>query len=162
MTNKYPSVSIREVATLLDVPRDAIVNAIAHGNIQPSGKGPRGHDVYPLNEILKPLYKRRGELDPASLSPSDRKNLADALLKEHDLQVKSANFLPRDAYRSATAEAYARCASSIRSIPDNLERRLGLTPEQSEYAEEVIDSILGSLYTDMKATHEKANAALAA
>lgn len=158
MTNKYPSVSIREVATLLDVPRDAIVNAIAHGNIQPSGKGPRGHDVYPLNEILKPLYKRRGELDPASLSPSDRKNLADALLKEHDLQVKSGNFLLREAYRSATAEAYARCASTIKGMPDHFERRMGLSPDQVEQAEEVVTLTLQTLYDDMRRAHEAANA----
>lgn len=150
-------VSIRSLSALTDQDRDTVRAAIGRAKIEPAGKL-GGYPAYRLSDAIKALLARHGDVDPSTLTPQDRKALADAKLREHTLSVKNGEYLPRDAYRNATAEAYARCASSIRSIPDNLERRLGLTPEQSEFAEEVIDRILGALHDEMKAAHEQAQA----
>ena len=71
------------------------------------------------------------------------------------LTARQGDANPREAYRNATAQSYARCASSIRSIPDGLERKLGLNPQQVEFAEEVITRILGTLHDDMRRAHEE-------
>jgi hypothetical protein len=152
-------VSIRSLSALTGQDRDTVRSNLNRADIEPAGQL-GGYPAYRLSDAIRAMLARHGDVDPATLTPQDRKALADAKLREHTLAIKSGEYLPRDAYRSATAEAYARCASSIRSIPDNLEHRLGLTPEQAEFAEEVIDRILGTLYTDMKATHE-ANTATA-
>ncbi len=147
-------VSIRSLAELSGQHRDAVRSAISRARLEPSGtRG--GYPSYSLKAALRALTARQGDANPETLTPTDRKALADAKLREHTLLVKEGEYLPREAYRNATAQSYARCASSIRSIPDGLERKLGLNPQQVEFAEEVITRILGTLHDDMRRAHEE-------
>ena len=150
-------VSIRSLSALSGADRDTIRSAIGRSKIEPAG-ALGGYPAYRLSDAIKALLARHGDVDPESLTPQDRKALADANLREHTLMIKNGSYLPREAFKNAVAVTYATCAQSILSLPDNLERRLGLTPEQSEVAEAVVDQILSTLYNDLKATHEQATA----
>lgn len=67
------------------------------------------------------------------------------LEREFNLAVKQAQYLPREAVGQASATALAVLTQSLRSIPDNLERACGLTPQQAEQAQQVIDAALAEL-----------------
>lgn len=71
--------------------------------------------------------------------------------REFEFAVKKGEYLPRDAQRSAAATALAVLTQSCRSIPDNLERSLGLAPEAVEQVAIQIDSALAEVAAAFKA-----------
>jgi len=99
------------------------------------------------------------ELDPEStdrLTIAVRKAKAVALkeesiagLKALELQVETKKYLPRDAYREATATLLATLSQALRSIPDTLERKYGLPPAALQYVEATIDEQLSSAATTL-------------
>lgn len=92
------------------------------------------------------------ELDPTSpdrLTIAVRKAMAVALkeesiagLKALELQVETKKYLPRDAFREATATLLATLSQALRSIPDTLERKHALSPEALKFVEDTIDKQL--------------------
>ncbi|QRM19713.1 DUF1441 family protein [Dechloromonas sp. TW-R-39-2] len=154
--SELPAMSIRGLSQLLDIDRDTVRSTIERAGIQPSSRR-GGYPAYALRDALRAMFSRRGaDLDPATLSPADRKNLADAKLKEQQLHIRTGEYMLRDAYKNATATAYATCAQAILSLPDNLERKCGLSSDQVETVENIVTNILDTLYSDMKRAHETA------
>lgn len=74
-----------------------------------------------------------------------RKEAALAGLNELQLKIKSGEYLPRDAYREATATLVAMLSQGLRSLPDLLERRCNLPPEALQMVEVAIDESLSHL-----------------
>jgi phage terminase Nu1 subunit (DNA packaging protein) len=70
---------------------------------------------------------------------------ARANLGELDYRIKSGQYVARAAVRQAAATAFATAAQAIRSIPDNLERRLAIEPALAASIEEVIDETLAEV-----------------
>jgi hypothetical protein len=60
-------------------------------------------------------------------------------------EIDSGNYLPRDAFREASATLLAEVAQGVRSLPDLLERKANLTAEQVAICERVIDEALSTL-----------------
>lgn len=79
-----------------------------------------------------------------------RNEKAKADLNELEFQIKSGQYVPRDAVRQAAATAFASVAQSLRSIPDSLERKINLDPGIAEKVGEVIDEVLDSLASDLE------------
>lgn len=73
-----------------------------------------------------------------------------AELTEQDYQKKAGELLDRAQVEQAAATVLATIAQTLRSIPDNMERVAGLTPEQAEEAERIIDSLCLSLHDKLK------------
>ena len=106
------------------------------------------------NEQMQARADAGEELDPEStdrLTIAVRKAKAVALkeesiagLKALELQVETKKYLPRDAYREATATLLATLSQALRSIPDTLERKHGLPPAALQYIEATIDEQLSS------------------
>lgn len=71
--------------------------------------------------------------------------------REFEFAVKKAEYLPRDIQRQAAATAIAVLTQSLRSIPDNLERSLGLKPETVEAVAIQIDEALAEVAAAFKA-----------
>lgn len=65
--------------------------------------------------------------------------------REFEFAIRRGEYLPRDAQRRAAATALAVLAQSVRSIPDNLERTLGLDPETVEQVAIQLDQALASV-----------------
>lgn len=74
-----------------------------------------------------------------------RKVEAEAGLKELELQIESGEYLPRDAYREATATALATLSQGLRSIPDTLERKHSIGPDLLQAIEVTIDDALAQV-----------------
>ena len=78
-----------------------------------------------------------------------------AQMAELDYKVKAGEYLPRDAVRQAAATAFATIAQTMRSIPDNVERRLGITPEIAEEISHLIDEAMADLSNELERMHER-------
>ncbi len=74
-----------------------------------------------------------------------RNEAAKAKLAELDLMVKTGEYVPRVAVRQAAATAMASLSQSLRSIPDNLERTLGISADVAEEVGKAIDATLNDL-----------------
>lgn len=71
--------------------------------------------------------------------------------REFNFAVTKGEYLPRVAQQTAAATALAILTQSLRSIPDNLERSLGLGPETVEQVAIEIDNALAEVALAFKA-----------
>lgn len=74
-----------------------------------------------------------------------RKEAANADLAELDVKIKTGQFGDRAQFRQAAATALASMVQTLRSIPDNLERKLGVAPEVAQEVGDQIDAALDEL-----------------
>lgn len=74
---------------------------------------------------------------------------------ELEFKRKSGELVPRDAVRQASATSFSVIAQSLRSISDNIERRLGIAPEVVVEIEKAIDEALDELANDLERMVEK-------
>lgn len=74
-----------------------------------------------------------------------RNELAKAELNELEVKIKTNEYAPRSAFRQASATALAALAQTLRSVPDNLERKLGVSPEIATEVGIQIDAALNDL-----------------
>ena len=79
-----------------------------------------------------------------------RNEMAKAELNELELKIKSREYGPRTAFRQAAATALASIAQTLRSVPDNLERRMGVSPEVAEEVGKQIDAALDDLASEFE------------
>jgi len=74
-----------------------------------------------------------------------RNEQSKADLNELEFRIKSKQYLPRAAIQQAAATAIASFAQTMRSVPDNLERTHGISPEIAEEVGKAIDLALQDL-----------------
>lgn len=79
-----------------------------------------------------------------------RNERAKALAGELELKIKAGEYVERASVIQACATAYASVAQTIRSIPDQLERKLGIAPELAEEIGRQLDEALGTLATEFE------------
>lgn len=94
---------------------------------------------------------------PADYVPSDdrldyeaaraRNESAKADLNELDLSIKRGEYVPRAKVQAATATALSALSQTLRSVPDNLERTLGLGPDIAQEVGLQIDAALDDMAT---------------
>lgn len=84
-----------------------------------------------------------------------RKEAALAAKAELEFRIKAGQYLPREAVRSALATAFQAVAQSLRSVPDNLERKLGVSPEVAESVGTSIDEAMGELAYSLELIHKE-------
>ena len=94
---------------------------------------------------------------PADYVPSDdrldyeaaraRNESAKADLNELDLAIKRGEYVPRAEVQAATATALSALSQTLRSVPDNLERPLGLSPDIAQEVGRQIDAALDDMAT---------------
>lgn len=85
--------------------------------------------------------KERIDLDKAKA----RNEQAKAELNELELAIKRGEFVERIAVKQSTATAFATLAQTLRSVPDNLERKLGVSPEVALEVGLLIDNALNDI-----------------
>jgi phage terminase Nu1 subunit (DNA packaging protein) len=101
------------------------------GEREGAGRKPAGYE--------KPQEKQDFDVARA------RHEAAKADLAEIEVKVKSGEWVSRSAVRQACATAFAAIAQGLRSIPDNLERKLGISGDIAEEVAGVIDEALNDL-----------------
>lgn len=85
-----------------------------------------------------------------------RNEAAKAELNEIEVLVKSKEYGSRAAFRQGCAMALAALAQTLRSVPDNLERRMGVSPEIAAEVGHQIDDALQDLATEFEMLTENA------
>lgn len=74
-----------------------------------------------------------------------RHEAAKADKAELDFKIQAGEYVPRAAYKQAAATLIATFAQTIRSLPDNMERRHGLAPEIAEAIGTDLDKAMQTL-----------------
>jgi hypothetical protein len=87
-----------------------------------------------------------------------QKEAALAATQELMYKRKAGMYLPRDDVRRAAATAFSSVAQSLRSIPDLLERQIGLDPTIAERIGVIIDNHLAELSEELKRLHTASTA----
>lgn len=83
-----------------------------------------------------------------------RNEAAKAALNELELAIRKGEYVERAAVREAASTALASLAQTLRSVPDNLERRLGLAPEIAQEVGMMIDQALDEVADQFEAMAE--------
>lgn len=79
-----------------------------------------------------------------------KKAAFDAQTAELEFNIKSGKYVLRADVQQAASTAFATISQSLRSIPDNLERRLGISPELSEEVGNQIDEAMNNLADELE------------
>ena len=79
-----------------------------------------------------------------------RNETAKAGINEIELKVKAGEYIARAAVQSASATALATMAQTMRSIPDNMERK-GISVEVCTMVEAIIDDVMAGLAQELEA-----------
>lgn len=112
------------------------------GSVAPARSRSGGHGGARANSGPKPA----GYVKPPEGQDYDkakaRNEAAKAGLNELELKIKSNEYLSRTAYREASATLLAELAQGLRSLPDTLERKFGLSPEALLHVEKTIDEAM--------------------
>lgn len=90
-------------------------------------------------------HETPGGVDPDSMPPQDRKAWYDSETRRRDLQVKDRELIPAQEVEQAIATAFAAISQGLLSLPDNIERRTGCSPEVVEAVELVLHAEMISL-----------------
>lgn len=86
-----------------------------------------------------------GDVDPDSLEPVQRRAWYEGEAKKRDLQVRDRELIPVAEVERVVATAFAAIASDIRAIPDNLERRHGISGDVAELVEEALNEAMDGI-----------------
>lgn len=149
-----------------------VLKAVMHdaaGNARKPHKFGEGEDPFaPVNPLKINGGKREGAgqkdketqdltRDSHVLYTESRAKLEQqkALMAELDFNIKSGEYVSRESVRQATSKAFAVVSQSLRSIPDNLERRTGVSPEASLRVGIMIDDVLADLANDLEKLHKE-------
>ncbi len=76
-----------------------------------------------------------------------RNESAKADLNEMELAIKRGEYVPRAEVQAATATALSALSQTLRSVPDNLERTLGISPDIAQEVGRQIDAALDDMAT---------------
>lgn len=74
-----------------------------------------------------------------------RNESAKADLNELELAIKRGEYVLRSAVQEATATALSALSQTLRSVPDNIERKLGVAPEVAQEVGYLIDAALNDV-----------------
>ena len=100
----------------------------------------------------KPADERSSAEDIAAFNKAkSRVEEAKAEDAELNLAIKKREYVLRSAVQTASATAVAAIVQTLRSLPDNLERKFGLKPEVVESIAEQVDGALAELGRQFRA-----------
>lgn len=110
-----------------------------------AGSGNKGKAVRDATEDAHIRYsKSRAEHEEAK-----------AKLAQLSFLVESGKYVARDDVQRASAIAWAAASQTLRAIPDNIERQLGVSPEVSERVALAIDDVMADLAIELEKMHSE-------
>lgn len=89
--------------------------------------------------------QHEGGKDPELMEAQDRKAWYEGETKRRDLQIKDRELIPAHDVERVIATAFAAISSDVRAIPDNLERKHGISGEVAEAVEAELHLAMDSL-----------------
>lgn len=140
--------SIQMLARAFNMSRATVSRDLA--NIKPSAKR-GGYPVYSLADVCaftagKDLDAVTAKHDPDNMKPFDRKAWFDSEAKRLQYETEVGRLLVAEDVARVDAEKNKRLALILKTLPDVLERDVGLSADQVKAAERIIDSALAAMY----------------
>lgn len=114
---------------------------------EPCGRKGRW-DLYRGRDVFKALFQAQAE-EPDLLPAVERKAWYDGELRKRDLQVRDGELVPSDDVRAAMARLARVMIDALVTLPDVLENECGLTAEDAERVEALLDRVRGEIATDL-------------
>jgi phage terminase Nu1 subunit (DNA packaging protein) len=114
--------------------------------------------VFDLRDLARWYFGKQsspgaeGSIDPASMSPKERLDHYRALREQAKHQQEMGQLIPAIEFENGIASIVKPLANGIESLPDLLERDVGLTGAQVGRAIEVCDALRESLYRQLGGT----------
>lgn len=109
----------------------------------------KGGIEWRLHVLELERWRIRGEVspdtDPDDLKPMDRRAWYEAEKKKIEVAAAKRDLIPAGEVERVISTAFAALAQDIRAIPDDLERRHGLTPATAELVERGLFEALAGL-----------------
>jgi hypothetical protein len=136
--------SINRISALTGLDRRTVTKRLA--DVKSAGER-SGHSVYSLREAGPALFGQPtgSTTDPAEMTPMERDKWYASELKRRDLQKRDRELLEVAEVEEAVSTAFAAIAQSMFALPDFLERRAGMSPEQAETCQTVIHESMSDL-----------------
>jgi len=115
------------------------------GNLRSTGTV-NGKLAYSLPETARKIFgidlsTEDGDDPYAGLKPAERKAVIESQLKYVELQVKLGNYVSTDDLHHFIAEKFKVIDISLSTLPDHIEREVGLSPEQLAIVDREIDKL---------------------
>jgi len=152
-------VSISRAAELLCMDRKTVSKRIADANIAPAGM----RDGYPVYEgrrvceaCLLPQGATDGEgsIDPRNLKPMDRRAWYQSERERMAVEAEARQLIPAIEVHAEMAEMARGFVQFLDTLPDVLERRVHLRPEQIEAMHEQITVERQRLYAQFESEQQ--------
>jgi phage terminase Nu1 subunit (DNA packaging protein) len=108
---------------------------------------------FDLRALAEWRYARQatpeGSIDPANMSPKERLDHFRALREQAKHEIEMGQLIPAAEFETGIANVIKPLATGIESLPDLLERDVGLTGAQVEKAIQVCDQLREQLYKQL-------------
>lgn len=142
--------SLASLAREFGSSRDTIQNRLAKAAVKPSGKR-GGHPVYRLHEALPALAdlavsEASADFDPEKLGAFERHAHYKAEHERLRLQQEMAQLVPQLEVEQEMARMAKIIVQRLETLPDKLERDLGLSGPVIECIEREIDAARNDMY----------------
>jgi len=145
--------TMSEIAKLFKMSSRSLSDAASH---VPSAGEVFGRLAYNLPDVARAVWgldlSDEDSDDPyAGLKPGERKAIIESQLKYVDLQAKLGFYTSTDALHYFIAEKFKTIDIALSTLPDHIEREVGLSPEQLAIVDREIDK-LRLLLTEQEVT----------
>jgi ABC-type phosphate transport system auxiliary subunit len=153
------SFSLGTWAAEAGITRDVLRRIMSEAGIQPAGKR-GGHPVYRARDVIAALSADRdGVDDPDKLKPLERKAHYQAEHEKLRLQIERGELVPSLEVEQGHGQIFAIVTQMYDTLPDVLERDVGLTPQQLVRVEKHLDEAREALYQALNADEDDADSA---
>lgn len=140
-----------KIAKACGLHRNTVMNRLQEAGIQPvtkQGNAP----LYALQDAMPAIFaghfQSGSALDPDQLDPQSRKAWYQSENERLKFETDQRHLIPDVEMEREFAVLVKSVANSMDSLTDVLERECGMTGEQLEVVQNVVDAIRESLYTE--------------
>jgi len=99
--------------------------------------------------ILQTTHSTGSDFDPDSLLPGERKAWFDSENARLNFEEACGNLCESHEVARGFAECFKALVNPLDSLPDLLERKANLQPEQAEIVSRLVDSVRESMYLEV-------------
>lgn len=143
--------TVTQLAEETGVSRDTISKRLREGKVKPAGK--RGnYPIYRLRDALPVIFQLDEiEVDPERLDPFKRHAFYKAERERRQLEVDAGHLIPAGEVETERARVFKVLTQGLETLPDVLERDLGLAPVVVAKVEALCDRHREALYQELAA-----------
>lgn len=144
--------SLQAISTEWGVGRERIRKLLA--GVSPAGER-NGYPAYAIRDVARVMVADElgitlsGSADPERMNPKDRKDWFDSELKKEKLAEVQGSLIPDEEHREGLAKILLQVKSWALTIPDRLEREVGLDRRQAQAVQLESDKLLADLHAQL-------------